>query len=266
MNLAISNIAWGEKFDEEIISFLSKIGCAGLELAPDLLPWLSNSNQIKDKLKICNDYSIRIIGLHSLLFEHKELNISNRAHWGKIFDKLKRHAEICNILQGDFLLFGSGQSRICNDRYSKQDNFNIAKEFFINLSLLLEKNKIDILIEALPGENIIINNHYDAIKLLDQCNCDNLKLQCEIRTLWNNATPPELILKMKKRLQHIHTGGNNLSFIANDDCIKHSEYAKCIKSINYDKYITLEMVRTENFPNYKKIKNSIDYAKNEYFK
>ena len=87
-------------------------------------------------------------------------------------------------------------------------------------------------------------------------NCDGIKVNVDFGTIIENRENIETIFDNINLVNHIHISEPNLLKI--EERKEHKELAKFLKSIDYDKYVSIEMKQTESINN---IINVIKYVK-----
>ena len=76
MKIAVSNIAWENRYLSEYLTLLKKLGCSGVEIAPNII-WdepINSSNEDRKNFKnIIHKEGLSIVGFHALLFSRPDL-------------------------------------------------------------------------------------------------------------------------------------------------------------------------------------------------
>lgn len=261
MKLAISNIAWGRRLDDELLAFLVNAGAEAVELAPGLTE-LETDDQIAATAARLQQHRLDVVGLHSLLFEVPQLRIVNESHRIDLLEYCDRLARQCRQLGGRFLVFGSPRNRSL-DGLSRDAAWSQAVDFFQQLGAIGVARNVTFLIEPLPDADLV-RNHREGIKLVEAAASDGVSLHLDIRTMSTNGESPTAIAEQVEYLKHVHTGGANLSFAGPNDGIKHAAYAGGLKDIGYDGFVTLEMVRSAEAPDFAALTQTLQFTREVY--
>ena len=78
MKYAISNIAWPIEMTEKVLNILAKSEISGIEVAPSKV-WSNTDkisfSQIEEYRRLLKRYGFKVVGLHSLLYDHPDLGL-----------------------------------------------------------------------------------------------------------------------------------------------------------------------------------------------
>jgi sugar phosphate isomerase/epimerase len=258
VKLAISNIAWGRRSDDELLAFLKDGGADAVELAPGLLD-AAVSGETATRLQ---RHGLDVVGLHSLLFEVQHLRVVREAHHAELLEYCCRLAKQCRRLGGNFLVFGSPGSRSL-DGLDHDSARPAAEMFFRALAAIGVEEHVTFLIEPLPGADLI-RNHRDGIDLVEAIASAGLSLHMDTRTMTVNGDAPETVAEQAAYLKHVHSGGADLSFASPEDGTDHAAFAAALKAIGYDGFVTLEMVRASDAPDFDRLAASLKFAREVY--
>ena len=260
IRLGISNIAWGPKFDTEMFEFLAEAGIEGLEPAPGLLPSELSFSQMR---ALVEKSGLRVFGLHSLLFERPELRIANPDHHEELLTYLGRLAQACAELGGKTLVFGSPNSRATEGKDPKNARAHMV-DFFRRLGDVGAAADVFFLIEPLPRDELF-RSSADGIRLVRDVDHPHFQLHLDIRTMTALNEPPEESVKQQSPyLMHVHSGGPNLGVLGENDGIPHRKIADALRANRYEGWVSLEMRRDSDVPNYSVLEKAIRYARSHY--
>lgn len=246
MKIAISNLSWDHKEDNEILKILNKYQIKGIELAPSKVwkdPTSVNFNLLKRYKKFWSDNGISIVATTSLLFGHPELTIfENREVREKTLGYLTKMLLLSASLDARVMVFGSPRNR---NTYglAKGEVSKIAQDFFYSISELAKKHNIFFGIEPNPKEygTDFVNTTLEAQKLVEEVSHPNFKIHLDSGAMtMNNEDYKEAITKCLPYICHFHISEPMLKPI-NPNSKYHQTISTILKSLNYDKWVSVEM-------------------------
>lgn len=257
MKLSVSNIAWNQEQDEEILSFMSENKIDGLEIAPTRIISKNPYDNIKNAIKIVDDikkrYNLKISSMQSILYGINENIFSSKIDREFITNYVKKSIDFASAIKCNNIVFGCPKNRNLND----SSDFDIAIDFFTNISEYAESNNTCIAIEPNPniyGTNFL-NFTHEAIEFCKKINNKALKINLDFGTIIHNNENINIIYENINLINHIHISEPYLNKIEKRKI--HLDIIKNIKNI-YKNYISIEMKNTNNIND---IKNAILYLK-----
>lgn len=262
MRLGISNIAWGKRLDESLLQFLRHEGIAGLELAPGLIPPVASRAfpaQFRGVLASCG---LEMIGFHSLLYERRDLQVAQLADHGVLLDYLQAQAQYCRVLGGRFIVFGSPQNRQLSG-LPPAAAWAVMLEFFKRLADVALAAGVECLIEPLPQAELV-RNHVDGIRLIQSVASPALRLHLDVRAMVEAGGTAAEVTSQMSVLRHVHTGGPGLRFLDDGDGLPHREYAAALRAAGYHGFVSLEMARREDGPDFRRLSMVMACARRIY--
>lgn len=266
MKLAVSNIAWKNNEFKKFYELISQLKCEGVEIAPSKI-W-KNILEIEDEDKSSflleiKRFNLKFLGFHSLLFGRKDLQIfKDKESRDKTKNYLYKLIELCSELKGQNLVFGSPQNRNTLNNVNADE---IGKNFFDEIANYAKKNGVFVCLEPLDISMTdfltSINQTGEFIKIIGN---SNLKLHIDTKTfLLSDESIDENIEKYNSIIKHVHISDKNLNILKDDKHV-HKQFAKALKKINYNQYLSLEMKRVEN-DEINSIKKSVNFIKENYY-
>jgi D-psicose/D-tagatose/L-ribulose 3-epimerase len=268
MKIAISNLAWQPPEENLAIELLSNNGTRGLEIALTKI-WSNPIGTSRDELLAYKSSllkkNIQICAITSVLFGQPELVLFKDSQTRtKTLNYLKKLLPVCARLGANVMVFGSPKSRSLNS-LKHEEAWEIGQEFFYHLGDAAKKEDIFIVIEPLSkiyGSDFIKTTD-EAIKFINQTNHPNIRLHIDTGSMINNQ---EDYLKSINDgftlLKHFHLSQTDFSVI-NSKSIDHQVIAKLLNSLNYQNWISIEMLAKER-GNLEQIKNSLKFVKSIY--
>ncbi len=257
MKLSVSNIAWNQEQDEEILSFMFENKIDGLEIAPTRIIPKNPYDNIKKAIQIVYDikkkYNLKISSMQSILYGINENIFNSKIDREVVTNYIKKSVDFASAINCNNIVFGCPKNRNLND----SSDLDIAIDFFKNISEYAEANNTCIAIEPNPsiyGTNFL-NFTYEAIEFCKKINNKALKINLDFGTIIHNNENINIIYENIDLINHIHISEPYLNKIEKRKI--HLDIIKNIKNI-YRNYISIEMKNTNNIND---IKNAILYLK-----
>lgn len=269
MKLSISNLAWEYEEDYEVKEILKAMSVKGIEIAPTKI-W-SNPVEVNDKdsAKYRDSWKgqgIEIVALQSLLFGRTDLTIfSDAIKRQETLEYLSSIIEIGASLGAKALVFGSPNNRLIGElKYTKA--MDIAIEFFYKLGEKASQCSTVFCIEPNPKDYgcDFINTTEEGIELVKEVGHPGFSLHLDAGGMTlSNERISESIEKAAPYLIHFHISEPNLNILQNG-FVDHKLFAESLKSINYEKYISIEMKPGLEKSNIETVRKSLEFAKEIY--
>lgn len=263
MNLAISNIAWTEKEDENVYELMNKYNFKGLEIAPTRFfsnnPYDTSAEDIIKIKKYISEKNIQIVALQSILFGRDDLKIfesyKSRAN---LEEYLKKSIIFASEIGAKILVFGSPKNRIMKDL---KNDYHVAIDFFRNIGDYAKKYGVCICIEANPVEygTNFINTTSEALQLVKDVNNDGFGLHIDIGTIFMNEENINILKESVQYIKHIHISEPYLNIIDKNKFEKHNKIAHILQELNYSNWISIEMKKKSEISNIDEIESTLNY-------
>ena len=248
MNLSISNIAWDESFEPQVIDLLLKNGIHHLDFAPGkFFSDIANTSdaEILRVKKEWHDKGFTLVGIQSLLFGTTGLNLFDISTQDRMLEHLKRVCHIGSLTGATRLVFGSPKNR---DR-SKVDDIRtneIALDFFFRLGEIAKEEDVTVCLEANPtvyGTNFLTTTE-EAASFVRKLNHSNIKLQLDLGTVYTNHEPAQVIEDVADVIGHIHLSEPSMATVTTDDLF-HREIGEKIKKIISKSLLSTDILTIE---------------------
>jgi Sugar phosphate isomerases/epimerases len=186
MDLSVSNIALPEYHHSNELSKLKELGIGGIEVAPSRVwrdTWSGlKVQQVESYRQLLKDRDLEVVGLHSLLYDHKNLGLfGDKVNRNMTIDFLVHLSTVCRDLGGKTLVYGGGRWRL---GLTEEEAFSKTLEFFSDLIPRIESHKTTFCFEPLaPAHSDFINSVNDSIKLVEEIQHPSLRVQLDIGAL-----------------------------------------------------------------------------------
>lgn len=250
MKIAISNLAWEHKQNEEVLKILNKHQIKGIEVAPTKV-WKNPTETSEISIKKYKDFwmknGVGIVATTSLLYGHPELTIFGSKKTRKeTLEYLIKIIRLSGFLGAKAMVFGSPKNREIGD-LRRQEVTKIACDFFHKIGEIAKKYNIYFGIEPNPpiyGADFILTTK-EAIELVKKVNHPNFKVHMDSGTLAENKVDYEKVIKEALPYTcHFHISEPHLKVIP-QGIVDHGVIAKALKKLKYNKWLSIEMPLNE---------------------
>jgi D-psicose/D-tagatose/L-ribulose 3-epimerase len=267
MNIAISNIAWDYKEDDDISVILQKYTIKGIEIAPTKI-WSDPVSIEKDDIISYKSYwekkGIEIIAMQSLLFGHPELTIFEDSKKRKeTISYLKKIIQLAAFLGVKAMVFGSPKNRIAGDKDQKEIN-EIASDFFSQIGDNAKEYDIHFCIEANPkvyGTDFLTTTD-DLLTFVRKLHHSHINIHIDTGAMKLNNENPYQTIERAKPFYHFHISEPNLLPVPYE--VEHHKIAKILKEINYKQWVSVEMRSQQDGSNVKQVEKTLEFVTNIY--
>lgn len=258
MKLSISNIAWNETINEEVLSYIKDKGYSAIEIAPTVYikenPYDNVDEMIKIKEDLKNKYNLEICSMQSIWYG-KTGNIFNEKDAQELIEYTKKAIDFASKIKCNNLVFGCPKNRNMKEDNKKEDIIYFFKELgdyadAKNTVLSMEPNP------TIYNTNFI-NTTKEAFEFVKSVNSNGLKVNVDLGTIIENNEDIDIVINNLSLVNHIHISEPYLEKIKERNI--HKDLSNKLKNNNYDKYISIEMKQQENIED---IKYVIDYIYN----
>ena len=268
MKHAISNIALPAYRHESELSRLKDIGVDGLEVAPSRVwqdTWLRLSiGEVSAYRRQVDAAGLEIVGLHSLLFDHRELELfgepSARRDLLEFFVHL---SAVCRDLGGRTLIWGGGRRR---GNVSGPDAERRTIDFFNALADRIESHGTCYCIEPLgPADTDFVHSVLDSKRIVDAVNRPALKIQIDAKALVaNNEMTLKPFVSAGADLVHYHANEPGFDSLGASGTVDHVSAGEYLRAVGYDGYVSIEQKLIESDHPLDPIRKSVAVLKEAY--
>lgn len=274
MKLAISNIAWDEKYDERVYGYLQKAEFTGIEIAPTRIfpekPYehLEEAKAYAEQIK--KEYGLEIVsmqsvwyGLEESVFGKEESRKACAAYWTEA-------AAFAQAAGCPNMVFGNPRQRSVPAKddgvwFLRPDEVaKIEEEFFGSISEITKEHHSCVGMEANPPmyHTNYMNRTEQVLGLVDRLHHPAFRLNLDIGTMiCNGETFEELIEPYGgeaffQKVSHIHLSEPGLALVQKRDI--HKELAVLLRKYPYEGYVSVEMGKREEL---QEIFETVSYVK-----
>lgn len=256
MKISISNIAWNQEQDEEMYQYISENQLNGIEIAPTRIieenPYTKKEQVIEWAKKMKEKYHLEISSMQSIWYG-KQGNIFNQEEADMFIKYTKQAIDFASLIECKNLVFGCPKNR--NRPEDKKEEEVIY--FFKELGEYAKEKGTIIALEPNPtiyGTNFM-NTTKQAFDFTKKIDCEGIKVNVDFGTIIQNQESLPTIYDNINLVNHIHISEPYLAKIVKRK--EHQELAKFLRDTNYDKYISIEMKKTQTI---EEIKEAIQYS------
>ncbi len=269
MKIAISNIAWDHKQDDQIIEILSKFDIRGLEIAPTKI-WPDPVNTSLEEINRYRQFwlkkNIRIIAMQSLLYRHPELTIFENAEARQNTQKyLCKIIKLAGKLGVKNVVLGSPTNRKTYG-LNYESILKIAKDFFYKIADVAQANQLNFCIEPNPKEygTDFVTNTDQAIQLVEIINHPHFRLHLDSGAMaLNKENYHDVISRAIKYTTHFHISEDNLILIG-QGLVNHETVANSLKKNKYQGWVSIEMRSKQDDSDLKNVEDSLKLVTSIY--
>lgn len=244
MKLAISNIAWNQHDDPEILELLQNNGVTGIEVAPTKLwpDWTAASHApALEYKKIMIDLGFTLPAMQAILFGKPELQVFDTSSHTAFLEHIKLLADIANGFGSKVLVFGAPKNRK-RGQIPYSEAMDVSTEFFHKVSEICEAHECSIGLEHNPVEYgcDFITNVLDARELVEKVNHKGFKLHLDSAGLHMCGNEISDMINKAGEFVHYHISEPMLEPIYGG-VVDHEKAFKTLNSIHYSNWVSIEM-------------------------
>lgn len=241
MELAISNIAWSAKWDEQVYNLMKQYHFTGLEIAPTRIfpenPYddLERAKKWRDGMR--HEYGFTVPSMQSIWFGVQEKIFGSSEDRKKLLAYTKKAIDFAVALECHNLVFGCPRNR----NVTEGADMSLGVMFFQELGeYALERGTI-IGMEANPPiyNTNYINDTMAAVELIRQVGSQGFQLNLDIGTMIQNEEKIGELTDMVPLINHIHISEPQLKPIQKREM--HRQLAGIMKTEGYHGYVSIEM-------------------------
>ncbi len=270
MKLVVSNIAWTNEEEIEVVKKLQELGVKYIEIAPTKKwenPINAPTDEVKAYKKFWQAHGIRIVAFQSMLFTRPDLKIfDGEANRQESADYLKKFTRLAHDLGAGVMVYGSPKNRQRGDKDMETANL-IAKDFFKEIGDNAAALNVEFCIEPNPTAYAcdFVVNTVEGIELVNAVDSPGFGLHLDIAgmTLANDDIAKS-IKAAAPVLRHFHISAPYLEQVDRDSPVDHATAAKALIDVGYEGFVSIEMKPGEVGTNLERVERAVLFAQKTY--
>jgi len=196
--------------------------------------------------------------MHSLLYNVEENLFANTTYRRYLTDYLQRAVQFAVRINCPSLCFGCGPNRSIPDNMEIAEARKIAEDFLGDLAEYADDNGVCFCLEPIPkcdGTNFI-NTTQEALDFVKTIKSPGMRLCINMGAVIENREDIKNVLTPENMhyIGHIHISEPGLAPIRQRDI--YNDMAQALKDLDYDKFISIEMLE---FPDVRLIQGAVNY-------
>lgn len=250
MKLAVSNIAWDEREQEEVLKLLLKHGVTGVEVAPTKIwpDWQGvDDASVQAAAERFHSAGFMIPALQSVLFGRPDLQVfgSDQSREA-LLEHLSRVGSIARGLGAEVLVFGSPKNRL-RGSLSQREAFTQAVIFFREAAAVCMSKGTVLCIEPNPevyGCNFV-TRWREAVELVEAVDHPGFGLHLDTGCIhMAGDDPAEAVRDCAHVMRHLHVSEPQLTDLTKP-VVAHELVASALRETCYPFWVSLEMRRPD---------------------
>lgn len=270
MKHAVSNIALPAYEHTAELGRLAALGLTGLEVAPSRVwhdTWSGLTPiQVKEYRASVEAAGLRVVGLHSLFFDHPDLTLfGNRRLRERTIAYLVHLSGICRDLGGRTLVYGSRTARTRGD-LSREEADRIVLDTFQEVDNRIRGHGTCYCLEPLaPADGDYVNSVMDAVELVETLELPTFRVQIDIKALAANGEVNSGVFeRCRPWLVHYHANEPGLEPLGASGEIDHALGGNLLRQIDYRGYVSIEQRMFEEADALENVAISAGVLKRDY--
>lgn len=244
MKYAISNIALPAFDHLNDLPRLAEMGYTGIEVAPSRI-WKDTwqglaATDVAAYRRHVEAAGLTVVGLHSLVFDHPELQLFGDADsHAKTLEFMVHLSGVCRDLDGRTLIWGGGRRR---GDVAASEAFVRAADFMTKLCDRTAGHNTVFCFEPLgPNDSDFVNGVSEAIRIVDAVNRENLQIQIDAKALVENSEVEQAVVDATAdRLVHVHANEPGLDVLGRSGAVDHARIGAMLANAGYTGYVSAE--------------------------
>ena len=250
MRLAVSNIAWSSKKEEDALAILKRAGIGALEIAPTR--WWPEWKDAATLSAVSHREKYAALGFsipswQAILFAKPTAKLfGNETERDTLMSHLHFCAELAAAAGARRLVFGAPKNRARNG-FSPETAFGMAREFFASVANFYAQRGLSLCFEANPPQYdcTFATNSVEAARLVRAVDSPGFRLHLDTACMYLAGEDiPAALRANADILDHFHVSepflGSFMSCV-----IDHRRVSQTLREVAYGGSISLEMRETE---------------------
>lgn len=270
MKLAVSNIAWTNEEEPAVAKLLQNLGVEYIEIAPTKLwqnPTIIDPNEVLAYVEFWRSYGIKIVAFQSMLFNRPDLRLfDDESKRQQTFTYLQDFTRLAGDMGAGVMVFGSPKNRQ-RGNVSIAAATQIAESFFAEIGKTAAEKGINFCIEPNAEQYAcdFVTNAGQGIDLVNSVATAGFGLHLDIACMTLAGDDIEMSIKAAAPiLGHFHISSPMLGDVKPDTELEHDTAAAALRSIAYDKYVSIEMRPSQDSDNLTRVETAVKFAQSVY--
>jgi sugar phosphate isomerase/epimerase len=249
MKLSISNIAWTDETDAEVLALLQTEGVRAIEVAPTRIwtDWQFDEQAIANYRQSLQTQGLACSSLQAILFKQPDLKVFGTPEQkAALVEHLKRVADLAAKLGAGPMVFGAPKNRDRGD-LDETTALHQAVDLFAEIGEYCQQKGVCLCIEPNPTAyacNFITNSQQGA-ELVRLVNSPGFRLHLDAAGMFLAGEDlPTAIAAAADVLAHFHISEPNLGDFASPK-VDHAAIAHTLHAIGWNHWVTIEMRSTD---------------------
>lgn len=249
MKLSISNIAWEQHDDREILKLLKSHQVDGIEVAPSKIwpAWEGISyKSARDYKDFLTDYGFEIPAMQALLFGKNELQVFDPMTHKAFFEHIRLLTEVAVGLESQVLVFGSPKNRR-RFQLNTEEARKKAVDFFYQVGEICKTSGCVMGIEHNPIEYgcDFLTNIADVVTFVQHLEHENVKVHIDSAGIHMCGGDELGILQKIDDFAHFHLSAPMLEAL-HTDAPYLADYLTILENKLYTGWISIEMKQQDD--------------------
>ena len=245
MRLCASNIGWSSENDDAVCGLMRDYGFEGLEIAPSRIfshnPYENLHGASKFAAKLKADYGFCVASMQSIWYGMTQRIAGTSQERRELLEHTRKAVRFADALSCRNIVFGCPKNR----NMTAPDDEAVIIQFLLDIAD--EAGKFGIIIALEPNPKIygtnFINTTSQALGLVSRMNHPSLKINLDFGAIIANNETLNDIPGNISLINHVHISEPELLPIKPRR--EHEELSAMLKASGYDKYVSIEMRRTD---------------------
>lgn len=267
MKIAVSNIAWPERFDGKAYRLLAEGGVRGIEVAPTRV-WPEWQGISAESVRTLKDAiaaeGLAVSSLQAILFQKPELQLFNEGKDGRRFaEHLRYCAELAAELGANAVVFGAPKNRDRGE-LSEAEAFARAASVFAPVAEAYAAAGVSLGLEANPEQYQcnFVTRAAEAAKLVRAVGSPGLRLHLDTAcAAMAGEDIAQLVRQNVDILAHFHSSEAMLGAVGVDPD-GHKAAAHALREVGYTGWVAVEMRAQDDVET--SLKTAADFALQTY--
>jgi D-psicose/D-tagatose/L-ribulose 3-epimerase len=266
VKLTVSNIAWSEAADPEVLAMLPQLGVNAIEVAPTRIwgEWDFTTQDAIAYREFLQQQGLECSSLQAIVYKKPDLKLfGSLAERTGLVAHLQRVADLAATLGAKPMVFGAPKNRDRGD-LDEQTAFTQAADLFAEIGDYCHQRGVCLCIEPNPVDYAcnFITNSQSGLALVKAVDSPGFRLHLDAAGMHLAGENPAYALEAAiEVVEHIHISEPNLGTFAAPQ-VDHALIAQTLRSLGWNKWISIEMRTAE--PALETVQHALDYVKTTY--